>query len=291
MGYANYSVIWKAILSIYLKIILEVPKVSIIVTTFNRKVYLEQTISSILNQTYQDFELIVVDNYSNYDFFALIESFRNNKIIPVQNQNNGIIAKNRNIGIKKAIGEYIAFCDDDDIWVNNKLEEQIKIFNKSNCDLVYTNMFLFKGDTGNIIKKSSNKQIKSLTDLIRRNQVNTSTVVVRNSNYLVFPEDSVLLSIEDYALWLELFTKGFIFEFIKKPLVYFRISDYNASKINWTINHLRLIYLHTSILIRYPKLKIKYIVISRIIINFFKYLIKNTLKNLYPNMNFLQKDL
>lgn len=85
------------------------PKVSVIVTTYNRKEYLAETIQSILNQTFQDFELIVVDNYSNYDFFGLMKSFNSEKITAFQNQNNGIIAVNRNFGIKLAKGEFIAF--------------------------------------------------------------------------------------------------------------------------------------------------------------------------------------
>lgn len=255
------------------------PKVSVVVTTFNRKESLTQTISSILTQTFQDFELIVVDNFSNYDFFALINSFRNDKIIPVQNQNNGIIAKNRNIGIIMSKGDYIAFCDDDDIWVCNKLEEQIKVLNQSECDLVYSNMYFFKGEISNIVKKTSNKKIYCLGDLIKRNHVNTSTVIVRKSKYLIFPEDSLLVSIEDYALWLNLCIKGFVFEFIPQPLVYFRIGDLNISNRNWKINHLRLIYLHTFILIQNQNLKIKAIITSKIVMNLIKYLVKSTLKN------------
>jgi glycosyltransferase involved in cell wall biosynthesis len=263
-----------------------VPKVSIIVTTFNRQEYLTQTIHSILNQTYQDFELIVVDNYSSYDFFSFIESFRNEKIIPLQNQNNGIIAANRNIGIRYANGEYIAFCDDDDIWVSNKLEEQIRIFNESNCDLVYTNMFFFKGDTTNILKKTSRKNIYCLKDLINRNQINTSTVLVRNNSCLVFPEDELLITIEDYALWLNLYMKGFRFKLMNQPLVYFRISELNTSNKNWEINHIRLIYLHTSILIRDPKLKIKKIILTRTLVNFLKFVIKNILMNRHNKKNY-----
>ena len=102
-------------------------KVSVVVTTYNRKKYLTQTIKSILNQTFADFELIVVDNYSNYDFLSHINSLNDSRIRPFQNNNNGIIAVNRNFGIKKSKGEFIAFCDDDDIWINTKLEIQLNV--------------------------------------------------------------------------------------------------------------------------------------------------------------------
>ena len=93
------------------------PLISVIVTTYNRKLFLKKSIDSILNQIFIDFGLIVVDNFSNYDFNKFIQSFSDERIIPFQNQNNGIIAINRNVGIKKAKGEYIAFCDDDDLWL------------------------------------------------------------------------------------------------------------------------------------------------------------------------------
>ena len=78
------------------------PLVSVIVTTYNRKILLKETINSILCQTFKDFELIVVDNYSDYDFYNFIDSFNDNRILPFQNNNNGNIALNRNHGIKKA---------------------------------------------------------------------------------------------------------------------------------------------------------------------------------------------
>ena len=106
------------------------PLVTVVVTTYNRKELLKETIDSILNQTYTNFELIVVDNFSNYDFLKHVKSFEDKRIIAFQNQNNGIIAVNRNFGIKRANGDYIAFCDDDDLWLPNKLETQIRNFDK-----------------------------------------------------------------------------------------------------------------------------------------------------------------
>ena len=72
---------------------------SVIVTTYNRPSLLNETIKSILNQTFVDFELIVVDNFSNYNFFQLIKSYNDKRIKAFQNQNNGVIATNRNYGI------------------------------------------------------------------------------------------------------------------------------------------------------------------------------------------------
>jgi teichuronic acid biosynthesis glycosyltransferase TuaG len=251
------------------------PKLSVIVTTFNRKEYLTETIQSILDQSYQDFELIVVDNYSNYDFLAFIDSFKSEKIFPIQNNNNGVIAINRNVGISHAEGKYLAFCDDDDVWVKNKLHDQMIIINETQCDIVYSDMFLFKEDISNIVGRTSNNKTHNLKEMIKRNPINTSSVLVRNENIL-FPEDPNLLAVEDYSLWLNLFIKGFRFAATEYPTVYFRISGSNTSghKKMYSAKHLKLIYLYISLLIQNPNLQVKRQIMIQILINMLKYFYK-----------------
>ena len=76
-------------------------KVSIIITTYNREENLKECIKSILDQTYRDFEIIVVDNYSKYNFHDLKNIINDKRVKWFQNKNNGIIAVNRNFGINK----------------------------------------------------------------------------------------------------------------------------------------------------------------------------------------------
>ena len=121
------------------------PLVSVVVTTYNRRELLMKTIDSILNQTYKNFELIVVDNYSDYDFLSYLKSFNDERIRSFQNKNEGIIAVNRNFGIKKAKGEYIAFCDDDDIWFPKKLELQLKTMLTTKTQMSCTDGLIGKG--------------------------------------------------------------------------------------------------------------------------------------------------
>ena len=115
--------------------------VSVIVTTYNRKDLLTKTIDSILNQTYKNYELIVVDNYSNYDFLSHIKSFNDERIRSFQSANDGIISVNRNYGIKKAKGKYIAFCDDDDSWKPKKLQVSMEYIEKYSADIVYHDLY------------------------------------------------------------------------------------------------------------------------------------------------------
>ena len=225
-------------------------EISVIVTTYNRREFLTETLNSILNQTFKDFELIVVDNCSNYDFLTHINSFKDKRIRPFQNANNGIIAVNRNFGIEKANGKYLAFCDDDDIWLKHKLEVQINRIRQNGCDLVSSNMILFKNEINNITGKQKNRLPKNVNDLLKANQINTSTVFVKRSELVYFDCDKGLITIEDYALWLNLYIRGVKFDFIEEPLIYYRISD-GMSQKDWITKHLRTIYLLLSIKIEH----------------------------------------
>ena len=247
-------------------------QVSVIVTTFNRKFFLTETLNSILNQTFKDFELIIVDNYSDYNFIAHINTFNDKRIRAFQNQNNGVIAVNRNFGIKKAKGKYLAFCDDDDIWFKEKLDHQINIVRENGCDLVSSNMILFKNNIENIIGVQKNRLVNNLNDLLKQNQINTSSVLVKRTELVFFNCDESLVTIEDHALWINLYINGFKFDFINEPMIYYRISDSMSHK-NRISQHLRSVYLLLSIKIKYPNQK----VFNPILVHMSKYIIKKIL--------------
>jgi glycosyltransferase involved in cell wall biosynthesis len=205
-------------------------KVSIVVTTYNRESFLKQTLYSILNQSYQDFELIVVDNYSDYDFLGLIDSLGSSKIHAFQNDNNGIIAINRNYGIKKARGKYIAFCDDDDLWMPNKLEMQVKYMEShEEIDIIGTAMTLFgddiKGTADYYYKKYSNEY-----EYYCRNYVTPSTVLVKNTKDICFNESPQFNCAEDWTLWMTLYILGYRLYQMPEPLVKYRLYSQNLTK-------------------------------------------------------------
>lgn len=204
------------------------PLVSVVVTTFNRKKLLKSTIDSILNQTFTDFEFIVVDNYSNYDFFAFIKSFGDDRLIAFQNKNDGIIAVNRNYGIKKAKGKYIAFCDDDDCWDFEKLSKQIPYLLENNVVGVGSLYSILGSEKS---KFNSNKLIYlKFDDVIKSNRVALSSLIIRNKENYFFNEDKNLVGLEDWFFQLNLLynTKNKII-LLKDKLLFYRIHDQNYS--------------------------------------------------------------
>ena len=116
------------------------PKVSVIIATYNRASLLSRAVNSVLSQTYEDFELIVVDDCSKDSTLKVIRSFADPRIRAVQHARNMGQSRARNTGIGMARGEYLAFLDDDDEWVESKLMRQVRILDESeSCvGLVYT---------------------------------------------------------------------------------------------------------------------------------------------------------
>jgi glycosyltransferase involved in cell wall biosynthesis len=110
--------------------------ISIIIPTYNRPELLRKAIKSVLNQTYKNYEIIIVDDSSLKDNEKVINNYNKKNIKYIKNKSRKGGAYSRNIGIKEAKGELIAFLDDDDEWMPEKLEKQQKVFEKSNYGLV-----------------------------------------------------------------------------------------------------------------------------------------------------------
>ncbi len=213
------------------------PLVSVIVTTYNRKDLLTKTIDSILNQTYKNYELIVVDNYSNYDFLSHIKSFNDERIRPFQSANDGIIAVNRNYGIKKAKGKYIAFCDDDDSWKSDKLSVSLDYLEKYLADIVYHDLY-YRNSKGKINIFSNKNKTREFNKPVKKdllyngNGINNSSVVIKKDVLLkvgLITEDKDKISWEDYHTWIKVAENNFIFKRIPNCLGYYRIGNQKIS--------------------------------------------------------------
>lgn len=124
----------------------EKPTVSVILPTYNRAHLVGRAIQSVLDQMYQDFEIIVVDDGSGDNTEEIINGFTDTRIRYVKHQKNKGGSAARNTGIKLAKGKYIAFQDSDDEWLPDKLEKQMKAFKKASDEVgvVYTGFHRIK---------------------------------------------------------------------------------------------------------------------------------------------------
>ena len=154
------------------------PLVSVIIPYFNKKSSIKDTVNSVLNQTFKNFEIIIIyddENLSDYDY--LMDEFKNKKNIKIfKNIKNIGAGLSRNIGIKKSNGEIIAFLDSDDIWLPNKLEDQLNFMIKNNYDFTFSN-YEKKMLSGNTIKAEAQKEF-NYNDLLKSCDIGLSTVML-----------------------------------------------------------------------------------------------------------------
>lgn len=182
-------------------------RISIIIPYYKKKKYFQETIKSILNQTYQNYEVIVI-----YDDTCLdeLEFVKNNlkkikvKKLIINNKNYGA-GLSRNRGISKARGIYIAFCDADDVWKKNKLDTQLKFMLKNNLEISHTNYFIINENSKIIGKFNTSKRL-SYKNLLKSCDIGLSTIIL-NKNFFYNNKFSKLKTKEDYLLWLKITKK------------------------------------------------------------------------------------
>ena len=182
--------------------------VSVIITTHNRVNLLGRAIKSVLSQTYKDIELIIVSDGSTDGTDEFMKQYESDSIVnyisyyPGRGGNYA-----RNIGIKTAKGEYIAFLDDDDEWLTTKVEKQVKIMNSDpDIGLVYTGTHSIFVDDGIEFNSCPKNQGDLSKKILHHNIIgSTTTVMVRKS---VFDKsglfDETLCAIQDYDLWVRI---------------------------------------------------------------------------------------
>lgn len=211
------------------------PKVSVIIPTYNRADTLKDTIQSVLEQTYKDYEIIIIDDGSTdntknvVDFFLQIDQ----KIKYIFQENYGYPGYSRNKGIKIATGDFIAFLDDDDIWLKDKLSIQVPILEMNNdVGIVHGEAILFNSH-GTIRETKHFKSLPLRTDytsLFMGNHVLCLTALVRRECInKVGLFDSNLSHSQDYELWLRISRFWKILK-LNEVLAMYRVHEDNRSR-------------------------------------------------------------
>ncbi|MUG99149.1 glycosyltransferase [Scytonema sp. UIC 10036] len=211
------------------------PKVSVVIPAYNAIAYLPETMESVLSQTYDSFEVIVVNDGSLDETEQWVAQIQDPRVKLISQENQGLSGA-RNTGIFHARGDYIAFLDSDDIWEPTKLEKQASILDECpEVGLVYTWVAYINEQsqsTGKVFKHQAEGDVwKKLTE---HNIVECGSVaMVRRScfeNCGVF-DRSLVSFVEDWDMWLRIASK-YPFKVVKEPLVYYRQRSNSASK-NW----------------------------------------------------------
>lgn len=207
------------------------PMVSVIMTTYNQADLIGEAIQSVLEQTYQNVQLIIVDDGSTDHTEKIVNSFKNSRIQYIVTDNWGGPARPRNIGIKRAIGSYIAFLDADDYWKENKLEVQLNHFNSP--DIVGVGAQVIK--IGDLTFHREKKRVTGdltldFVGLLQCGAAALSSLVVRNIGFM-FDEDESFKFVEDLDFQLSMTLKtGKQIKILAETLIYYRVHQRNNAK-------------------------------------------------------------
>jgi glycosyltransferase involved in cell wall biosynthesis len=271
------------------------PAISIVMPFYNREEYLKESINSILNQTFKDFELIAINDGSTDDSLKIIDLYNDKRIRVINNTHDFI--KSLNIGVAESKGKYIARMDSDDIMLENRLEIQYNFMeNNPEVDICGSWMEIFD-NAQNIIKTPATHN-EILNMFFYRNPMCHPTILMRKESlkhYKKYPDIYLpdYIYAEDYKLWLDLLKNGLGFANIPIPLVRYRVSKsqstYKYKEESIEKSHLiikQYLKFMTETIIKYDRNLFEYINKSTSLLNDGKISI-NTYKEIIRELSFL----
>lgn len=195
------------------------PLVSVILPTYNRATFVKRTIESVLNQTYDNLEILVIDDGSSDETERVVKGIDHNQVIYIKNKVNQGIQKSLNTGIKSAKGKYLARIDDQDIWLDEqKLEKQVQFMEKHKDYVLTGTGVIFVNTDGVEIYRYLHPQtdLELRKSLLSKNHFTHSSVLLRKEAVIKiggYGENELLRHVEDYDLWLKMGMIGKMYNF------------------------------------------------------------------------------
>ena len=217
------------------------PLVSVIIPVWNGAAFVAEAVNSALEQTHQNIEIIVTDDGSTDDTWAVLAQFRSNPKVKLLRQQNLGCAAARNIALAQSTGEFVAFLDADDLWAPDKIEKQLPKFDNPAVGLVYTRRFSYISDgTGNWIPNVRRNAGYDRTSyptgklfeniLIDELFISAPSVIVRRA---IFDKlgffDTDLATAEDRLMWAKI-SHDWELELIDEPLTFCRVRSESLSR-------------------------------------------------------------
>ncbi|MBN2828649.1 MAG: glycosyltransferase [Tissierellales bacterium] len=211
------------------------PLVSVIMPVYNSQEYLREAIDSVREQTYENWEIIAINDGSSDKSIEILNEYKeaNLRIIVIDNNNNFGVVKSRNIGIQYAKGDWIAFLDSDDLWAKDKLEKQLIYADKNNSLFVFTDIYMLSHSYSSVKYCSLEPKEIDYKTILKGNMIALASVMIKKEIVSTFPMEREDLH-EDYILWMKVLRKGYNAYGINQPLTFIRIRENSRSsnKIN-----------------------------------------------------------
>ncbi len=205
------------------------PRLTVVIPTYNHAAFIGTALTSVLAQSYTDWEALVINNYSNDDTVAIVDGMADSRIRRIDFANQGIIGASRNVGIREAQGQFVAFLDSDDEWLPEKLARTMEQLDQG-ADLVcHAEVWTGSGRDRTVCYGPAARATYDKL-LFEGNCLSTSAVTVRTSLLRAaggFREQAAFVTAEDYDLWLRLARDGARFAFIGSVLGKYLLHEGN----------------------------------------------------------------
>ena len=215
--------------------------VSVIMAAYNAEKTIQQAICSVMAQTYQNLEIVVVDDGSADNTVKIVEKLKkqDKRINLIRNNRNRGISYTRRHALEKARGDWVAILDSDDMWTEDKLEKQIQLQKFKSAEFLFTGSS-FMDENGNLLKWRFHvpKEI-SYRKLLKQNVISNSSVLIKKKLYKEFFASGDRMH-EDFAVWLRITRAGYKAYGIDEPLLIYRLAKnsktgnkLHAARMNW----------------------------------------------------------
>ena len=179
--------------------------VSVIIPYYKKKKYISETVNSVLDQSYKNFEIIIIYDDESFEDLNYIEQIKkkDKRISIIKNKKNSGAGASRNVGISKSKGKYLAFLDADDIWKPNKLDNQITFMRSKDYAATHTS-YLIIDEFKKVIGKRTARTFNELNELLKSCDIGTSTMIIKKDLINDKIKFASLTTKEDFVLWLKL---------------------------------------------------------------------------------------
>ena len=204
--------------------------ISVIIPYYKKKNSILKTVNSVLNQIYQNFEIIIIYDDENNNDLNFINEIKNkdNRIFIIKNKKQMGAGNSRNIGINNSKGEFIAFLDADDTWKNDKLNKQINFMKINNYEASHTSYSIIN-ERNEVIGNRTARNFFKLKELLKSCDIGTSTVMIKRNLINNDVKFAPLKTKEDFVLWLKLLQKNIKIYGLNEILTYWSRSNSSLS--------------------------------------------------------------
>ena len=214
------------------------PTVSIVLPTFNGSKYIRQSIDSCLNQTFKDFELIIVDDCSTDNTSEIIQSYADSRIRYIRNQSNQRLPRSLNIGFAAARGNYLTWTSDDNLYAPQAIEKMLNFLQQREGDFVFCDYYTFEDDH---LASAKLVQLPSTVKFDEINPVRACFLYTRKVQEGTGEYDPIKELVEDFEYWIRV-SRKFVMRHYPEPIYYYRMHKAQLYNVRyWEVEVVKLL--------------------------------------------------